>query len=150
MTVVLSIAILDSRRARWKPYSPAYRWGYPMGKMTIAIDLQVGGKAYKSDIEWQNGDLEIRSVIDFIDRMADQDGITPEALTHSTLRFMTSMGWRSDPNDYEVQKMAVLYTVLQWPMPDRPGAIYNYTASEDIEATLMVRDASVTVHVKGK
>ena len=121
-----------------------------MGKMTIAIDLQVGGKAYKSDIEWQNGDLEIRSVIDFIDRMADQDGITPEALTHSTLRFMTSMGWRSDPNDYELQKMAVLYTVLQWPMPDRPGAIYNYTASEDIEATLMVRDASVTVHVKGK
>jgi hypothetical protein len=121
-----------------------------MGKMIIAIDLEVGSKDYKSDIEWQNGDLEVRRVIDFIHRMADQDGITPEALTHSTLRFMTGMGWRSDPNDYELQKMAVLYTVLQWPMPDRPGAIYNYTASEDIEATLMVRDASVTVHVKGK
>jgi hypothetical protein len=123
-----------------------------MGKMIIAIDIQVGGKDFESHIEWQAGEHEIRNVIDFVGRMADHGGITPEALTHSTLRYMPSMGWRSDPSDHEVQVMAVLYTVLQCATltPDRPGAIHNYAASEDIEAVLMVRDASVTVHIKDK
>ena len=121
-----------------------------MGKICIAIDIHSGGRDFESDIEWQAGEHEIQKVIDFIGRIADQDGITPEALTHSTLRYMSGMGWRSDPDDYEAQLMAVLYTVLQCTMPDRPGPIYNYAASEDIEAVLMVRDASVTVHIKDK
>jgi hypothetical protein len=121
-----------------------------MGKMIIAVDIQVGGKDFDADIAWQAGEHEIRNVIDFVDRMADQGGITPEALTHSILRYMPGIGWRSDPSDHETQVMAMLYTVLQCPAPNRPGAIYNYAASEDIEAVLMVRDASVTVHIKDK
>jgi hypothetical protein len=118
-----------------------------MGKMIIAIDIEIGSKDFKSEFEWQGGEHEIRNVINLVERMADNSGISCEAFTHSTLRYMSSVGWRSDPNEQEAQKMAVLYTVLQWPT-DR-GAICNYAAREDIEAVLMVRDAVVTVQLKG-
>lgn len=121
-----------------------------MGNLTIAIDIHVGGRDFTSDIEWRAGQDEIRNVLDFVARLADQNGIAPEALTHSILRFIATMGWRSSPNDYETQKMAVLYTVLQSQMPNRDAAIHTCVASEDIGAILMVRDAFVTVQVKDR
>lgn len=122
-----------------------------MGKMIIAIDIKVGSRNFESDIEWQGGENEIRGVMNFIDRMADNDGLSRDAFTHNTLRYLSIAGWHSHPNEQEAQKMAVLYTVLQCPMPTPyRGAICNYAASEDIEAILMVRDAAVTVQLKGK
>ncbi len=121
-----------------------------MGKLIIAIDIEVGSKDFKSDVEWQGGEPEIQNVMNFVDRTANNIGLTKEAFTHSALRYMSSLGWRSDPNEQESQMMAVLYTVLLSPMPHRPGVIYNYAAREDIEAVLIVRDAVVTVQLKGK
>lgn len=46
----------------------------------------------------------------------------------------------------------MLYAVLQFPTqsPDRPGAIYNYAATEDIDAKLDVRDDTITVNISGR
>ena len=68
-----------------------------MGEMIIAIDIQAGGRDFDAEFAWQAGEHEIRNVIDFVNRLADKSGISPEAFAHSVLRYMPVVGWHSNP-----------------------------------------------------
>jgi hypothetical protein len=123
-----------------------------MGKMTIHVDAKVEGKSTEFTFNWEGDDPEIKNVMEFIEQRADEANITPETFTHSTLRELPATGLLKEPGAQQVQMMAILYTVLQMPTrsPDRPGSIYNYAASENIDATLIVGDKGVSGHIEGR
>jgi hypothetical protein len=123
-----------------------------MGKMKISIDAEVEGKRLEFSFTWDGDDNAIGKVSRFIEWLADQEGVTPEALTQAVLRHLPATGVMDDPGRREVQKMAILYMILQLPTrdSDRPGAIYNYAGREDIKAQLQVRDKEVTASIEGR
>jgi hypothetical protein len=73
-----------------------------------------------------------------------------EALTQGFLRHLPETGLMEDAGARKMQMMAILYAVLQFPTqsPDRPGAIYNYAATEEIDAKLAMRDKATTRKLK--
>jgi hypothetical protein len=123
-----------------------------MGSMKISVDAEVAGKRFDFAFTWDGDDDAIKKLMRFIEARADEAGITPETFTHSALRHLPVTGLIDNTGAQEVQMMAILYTILQFPTqsPDRPGAIYNYAGHEDIRARLHVRDQEVTAEINGR
>jgi hypothetical protein len=72
-------------------------------------------------------------------------GLAP---THSTLVHLPQTGLMEDPGAQQVQKMAILYVILNSPL-DRPGAIYQYAADEEITAVLTVSEDKLFITCDG-
>jgi hypothetical protein len=124
-----------------------------MGKMTVTIDADTESGKVEFKFTWNGDDEAVREVMKFIDKMADDAGVAPEALVQSALKHFPAAkkGIETNPGAQQVMMMTLLYAVLQLPtqQPDRPGAIYNYAATEDITAKLIVRDDKVTGEIEG-
>src|SRR5262245_61603502 len=120
--------------------------------ITVDADTESGKAEFK--FAWDGDDDAVREVMKFIDKMADDAGVKPEALTQGALKHFPAVrkNIEADPGAQQVMMMAILYTVLQLPTQqlDRPGAIYNYAATEDIAAKLIVRDDKISGEVHGR
>src|SRR5215470_3422507 len=113
-----------------------------MGKMSVNVDAWIDGKTCKFGFDWHGGPAEVEQVMAFIEEVAVDAGMTPEAFAQATVRQLPSMGPMEERDARQVQAMAILYLVLQFPttVADRPGAIYRYAGDEEITANLTVRD----------
>jgi hypothetical protein len=77
-------------------------------------------------------------------------GSAPRLSPKVLLYHLPAIGVSDDPGQRQVQMMLILYTILQFHMPDdtdRPGAIYDYAGREDIKAQLRIRDKQVTANI---
>ena len=125
-------------------------WETIMGKITVTIS----DKASKKDplvFEWEGDDTAIRNVMQTIDKIAKQGGVSPDKFTQAALKHLPMMGWSDNEIIKRGQVMAVLYIVLNLPTrsEDRPGSVYNYAASEDINADLSIENNQIVASLKG-
>jgi hypothetical protein len=91
----------------------------------------------------------LEHVMTFIDNMAVDNKVTPEQITHSTLAHLPETGLMEEPGAQQVQMMAILYVVLNSPL-NRPGAIYQYAADEEITAVVTVSEDRVYIDLEGR
>jgi hypothetical protein len=123
-----------------------------MGKMNINVDAKVGGKTFGFAFNWEGDADAIESLMRFVEKMAADWKVTPDALTQSILRDLPATGLLKDKTEQQFQIAAVLWTVLQLPTqnPDRPGSVYNYAPDEETTVKLTVRDDAIRAELGGR
>ena len=123
-----------------------------MGKMNIAIDAKVGGKSFGFAFNWEGDADAIESLMGFVEKMAADWKVTPDALTQSILRDLPTTGLLKDKTEQQFQMAAVLWTVLQLPTqnPDRPGSVYNYAPDEETAVKLIISDDAIRAELRGR
>src|SRR6266404_2494247 len=101
------------RTGAYRPETLAARFG----------DAKVGGKSFGFAFNWGGDADAIESLMGFVEKMAADWKVTPDALTQSILRDLPTIGLLKDKTEQQFQMAAVLWTVLQLPTqnPDRPG-----------------------------
>ena len=123
-----------------------------MGKMNINVDAKVGGKTFGFALNWEGDADAIESLMGFVEKMAADWKVTPDALTQSILRDLPTTGLLKDKTEQQFQMAAVLWTVLQLPTqsPDRPGSVYNYTPDEETAVKLIISDDAIRAELRGR
>ena len=123
-----------------------------MGKLNIAVDAKVGGKSLGFAFNWEGDADAIERLMGFVEKMAADWKVTPDALTQSILRDLPATGVLKDKGEQQFQMAAVLWTVLQLPTqsPDRPGSVYNYAPDEETGVKLIIRDDAIQAELRGQ
>jgi hypothetical protein len=66
-----------------------------MGKLSITVDAETNGNKLNFTSIWKGGETEIQNVIKFIEKLANDKDLEPEAAALVTARCLAATGLRS-------------------------------------------------------
>ena len=118
-----------------------------MGKIHITVDA---GNQRTLKFEWSGDDHDIAGIVRRIEDIAEREGVTPNQLTHSFMRFMAGGKMLEEGARRELLLVAITYFVLALPTnnPEMPGTISNYAAGDNIRAVLHLRDNGLDAEIE--
>lgn len=79
-----------------------------MGKLSITVDAETNGKKLNFTSIWKAGEREIQNVIKFIEKMANDRDLEPEAVAQATALRLAATGITKIEGPQRVQMMAIL------------------------------------------